>query len=486
MTASRTDGAEAWTSWLSSFPLCCAPLASCLDKRQGRSRMSDEELLMGQDDEKSIYPVVYDQPLHQPRPVAALETEFPEQDMRGKAPRRSFASGRSLFSSRKRLWSSSSSSLRRPQISAPSDFRHISSASPHIPQDPSTQNPKLRPAKQLRPRSFRPLELSIYMPDNRMSPILPSFEFPTPPERAYTQDRLDEDQPLMHQRSYSSTTSFHLPRKQPLESSPSTTEEELPPTIPRRSPGRARAYTAPQVDMIKERVANAIIEVEKLQKQIDEVIERQSIYANSRPSTPHSMARTMPDLEPMPSIPALPPAAPSFAERLNSDIVRPHTAPIKSPRSGPHRVKTPEEVSAAFKTPPRIRKDDRPPPPPLPLVLRPPLRKKKSFSRVSSWLFPGSEHNRDLSLDSVTNLPRPVKGSEGFYQVSQGEASGRRSADSVDTISTWETDEDRTVPTTHSPGSTPAMKQEEPLMSRTAIFGRNDMRPKRTSVGVAM
>ena len=198
---------------------------------------------------------------------------------------------------------------------------------------------------------------------------------------------------------------------------------------------------------------------------------------------------TTPDLEPMPSIPALPPAAPSFAERLNSNIVRPHTAPIKSPRSGPHRAKTPEEIHAAFKAPPRVRKDDRPPPPPLPLVLRPPLRKKKSFSRVSSWLFPGSEHNRDLSFDSVTNLPRPVKGSEGFYQcVSQGEASGRqrRSVDSVDTVSTWETDEGRTVPTTHSPESTPAIKQEKPLMSRTATFGINDTRSKRTSVGVAI
>ena len=135
-----------------------------------------------------------------------------------------------------------------------------------------------------------------------------------------------------------------------------------------------------------------------------------------------------PEMEPMPDIPALPPDAPSFSERLSSD--RPRTAPPKtqaqapsqaSPRGGPYEANSSRKVGG------------RVPPPPLPLRLRPPLRKKKSFSRVSSWLFLPNNgdhqhlhhphpHNRDISLDSITNLPRPVTGADGFYQVAPAPA----------------------------------------------------------------
>ncbi|KAJ4327276.1 hypothetical protein N0V84_002289 [Fusarium piperis] len=369
----------------------------------------------------------------------------------------------------------------------------------------------------------------MYEPENRVSPILPHFDAP-PFAPAFSSevssgcmsDRSEwqsdeENRPVEHQKSFSdSPMSFHFPRRQALESSPSTSQDdEIPPLIPPRARSRPRAYTSPDVDKIKERVASAMLEVEKLQKQIDDVIERQSLYTPSRPSTPHSTARTMPgmkpapwlaserlsltgvELEPMPSIPALPPAAPSFAERLTSDIDRPHTAPIRTPPTTPptkvhakppRRARTPGTPSTPTSTPPRVKRADVPLPPPLPLVLRPPLRKKKSFSRVSSWLFPGSQHSRNLSFDSVTNAPRPIKGNEGFYQVSLGETSGRRrSTESVDTVSTWESDDEgRTVPTTCSLGSTPAVSQDEPLISRFATFGRGDARPNRTSVGVAI
>ncbi|KAM5348464.1 hypothetical protein ACJ41O_008288 [Fusarium nematophilum] len=509
------------SSWLSSLPLCCAPLTSCTDKWPRRNsssstlniswpvgRLSDERLLMGQVDEKHPDPVIYDQPPHHPRPVAMPERSS-HRNVLEKSPRGS------VTSKRKRFWSfSSTSSSRRPHISAPSDFRHIYSASPQFPELPEptpSRASNLRPAKQLPHRPYRPLELSIYMPSNRVSPILPHFDMqsaiPAPSSKSASdcvsgepKYRLEEEPRLPeHQKSFSdSPMSFHFPRRQALDSSPSTSQDDdIPPLIPPKARARSRAYTSPDVEKIKERVASAMLEVEKLQKQIDDVIERQSLYSPSRPSTPHSMARTMPDLEPMPSIPALPPAAPSFAERLNSDIDRPHTAPIRSPHAPvtvslrpPRRAQTPGQPSTPPNPPLRVMRDDLPLSPPLPLVLRPPLRKKKSFSRVSSWLFPGSQHDRNLSLDSVTNAPRPIKGNEGFYQcVSLGETSGRRqSTDSVDTVTTWESDdEDRTVPTTCSMGSTPAVSQDEPLISRFATFGRNDARrPNRTSVGVAI
>lgn len=113
--------------------------------------------------------------------------------------------------------------------------------------------------------------------------------------------------------------------------------------------------------------------------------------------------------------------------------------------------------------------------PPLPLILRPPLRKKKSFSRVSNWLFPagveqqdngedveedyslttssarGRElHRRDVSSDSVTNAPRALTEKDGYYQTLPPSAifSGRRSSfDSMSDVlsatgSVYSTDEE--------------------------------------------
>lgn len=133
------------------------------------------------------------------------------------------------------------------------------------------------------------------MPNNHMSPILPCFEFSdlvAPPPPAQLNEKLDGDHQLIRQRSNSSTP-FHLPRKVASDTS-STTPDDEPPAIPVKSQNRPRAHTSPELDAIKARVAGAMIEVERLQKQIDDVVERQSVYACSRPSTSHSMARTIP------------------------------------------------------------------------------------------------------------------------------------------------------------------------------------------------
>ena len=166
----------------------------------------------------------------------------------------------------------------------------------------------------------------------------------------------------------------------------------------------------------------------------------------------------------MPDIPALPPDAPSFSERLSSD--RPRTAPSRTPTT-----------RATYQANPPRRVEGRAPPPPLPLRLRPPLRKKKSFSRVSTWLFiPGGgvgehqhqhqhqqrqKHGRDISLDSVTNLPMPVTGADGFYEVAPaprpaGRPSRPDSFDSVSSVSDWsaaDAEEAQTLPTSWSQSS---------------------------------
>ena len=224
-----------------------------------------------------------------------------------------------------------------------------------------------------------------------------------------------------------------------------------------------------------------------------------------------SLKLTFADLEPMPSIPALPPNAPSFAERLSTDG-RPHTAPSKpltTPKrevfaaDSPSTINTPSSAQTSYsrvrtESPMHFRDDymDRPLAPPLPLVLRPPLRKKKSFSRVSNWLFPGAEHQREMSMDSVTNLPMPVTDKDGYYQCVAPPADiTRTSVDTVSSTSTssWETEEEgQTVPTTTwSPGSTPTLKndtpKQTPTIERTPTFGRgnNASSHRPQSVGVA-
>ncbi len=306
--------------------------------------------------------------------------------------------------------------------------------------------------------------------------------------------------------------SFHLPRRPTAGSSPSTsTGHGSPPRIPPRS--RLRANTGRSVDHLVERIASAIIERDRLQAEIDSVVERQSIYISSRPSTayglegehdPAASSRLLsrridrPGLEPMPSIPALPAAAPSFAERLSTE--RPLTAASQSAEAAAAAAAASASASPFSPPPPRQmtpsprpshhringRPVDLPLAPPLPLVLRPPLRKKKSFSHVSNWLFPADD---GPDAGSVTTQPRPVTGRDGFYQC----VPVPTSADTLSTASSWTTDEeDRTVPTTWSPGSSPMTKLETPAPTPTAVpsdptpaFGETGSGHRPQSVGVA-
>lgn len=75
-----------------------------------------------------------------------------------------------------------SKSSGRPLISAPTDFRHLDGSGTALPQTATISRPVGRPAQiNTQPGShlrrnptFRPLQLSIYLPDNQLSP-LPDF-----------------------------------------------------------------------------------------------------------------------------------------------------------------------------------------------------------------------------------------------------------------------------------------------------------------------
>lgn len=311
MPGTHIPDADSHPSWLSPFALCLAPLASCIAWRPRRRsfpspedasttrngpRTSDQDLLVGnRTDEKVPRPPVAVQPHAHPRPDARRTMADGGRQAGG---RRSESAH--TFSSSIRRCFGSDESLRRPQISAPSGFRHLESGSSHVPSTQLTPAPRPRPSRPARPSSFRPLELSIYRSSGGMSPILPHFEFPNQPTRpgpAVLQERLDDDHQLVRYRTESPSRRFHLPRHLAAETvtlSGDPTPASSTPPVPARSQARARAHTSPELESIKARVAGAMIEAERLQQRIDHVIERQSLYAaSSRPSTAHSVAGTL-------------------------------------------------------------------------------------------------------------------------------------------------------------------------------------------------
>ena len=201
----------------------------------------------------------------------------------------SYASSRGRFSARRKL--NAYNGPRRPRnqlvISGPTDFRHVENSMPR------------------RREAYRPLELSIYLPENRLSPILPHFGADDlyfesdPSDLAYPQAV------LTHSRS-ESTLSFRIPRK-PLRSSSRASSEWTAQFKPRPDslstvellgalekalpqappPARLRAMTEPPA---YERVKSALherFELDRRLKDIDEQIEeRRSVYlSSSRPTS---------------------------------------------------------------------------------------------------------------------------------------------------------------------------------------------------------
>lgn len=344
---------------------------------------------------------------------------------------------------------------------------------------------------------FEPLQLNILSSGKELSPILPDFTFPnetTPPSLVHLPGRPYDDPSLRHDRSHSST-SFHIPRKNVAAPSSSSSPEVSPLNLASDKQTRTRTYTPSDMETIKERVASAMNEVEELQKKINDIIERQSLYTASRPSTAHSMARTLPDAAEVPILPALPPAAPSFAERLNTKVSLPNAWPVTASMHISQLEEYEETLnSTQFSQPMREEQPPPSPPPPLPLRLRPlttppPLRKKKSFSRFSTLLAQGPQRARNQSLDSITNAPRPLKGNEGYYQcVTPPRRPDRRSTDTFDTTSSWSMyDGDRSVPTAWSPQSTPSRQEDDVFLDRSATFGKNSIRgSSAVNVGLAM
>ncbi|TVY82890.1 hypothetical protein LSUE1_G005149 [Lachnellula suecica] len=471
---------EAYMSWLRSSVSCCAPL----QKQAPGSRGEFERPMRIEHHQPRLIPPPIPEPQERP------STRGSEWVSRSKSFA-SRASSRGSFSVRRKL--NAYNGPRRPRIGAPSDFRHLENAMPR------------------RNMGFRPLELSIYEPQNQLSPILPHFR---PDDLAFPSDMKDLPRPptAMTSSRSDSSLSFRIPRKAVRSSSRASSEwtahfkprpdslsaqellERLEDDLPKPPPpARLRANTEPPT---YERIKSALrerFELEQRLRDIDEVIEeRKSIYMSSRPtsratSRPRSIYSE--SQEPMPTPP---PLKASFAERVSTPPSdrRPKTAPPRNTVHIPARLKSFTEASATFSASPATSTTtsfpspppksplrefcELPPPPPLPLVLQAPhplLRKKKSFSRVSNWLSRSSsisEHGRNISLDSVTNTPKLLKEREGFYQcVDLRTMSEENRRDSVSTVSTMESEVDADGDEeTWTPESSPGREKRQGDMVR--------------------
>lgn len=153
--------------------------------------------------------------------------------------------------------------------------------------------------------------------------------------------------------------------------------------------------------------------------------------------------------EPTPSNPTLLPVGPSFAERVKAGLERLQTSPINGADVAGWQRSCPfhQDKDASKSRIPQTC-DGEPLSPPLPLVFRQLLRKKKSFSAVSTCMFAGQESAENANFKSTANKPKAAKGKDSFYQIVSGPP-GRHSDESFNSISTWHSeDEDQTAPNT--------------------------------------
>ncbi|KAI9811875.1 MAG: hypothetical protein M1827_005226 [Pycnora praestabilis] len=173
-----------YSRWLVSSIACCAPL---LEHDEKRSESRERTMKICHDQPQLIKPPnvnAYDGQAHD-----TSSHPYPQLIV-GSQPLASRASSRTSFSVRRPKTTES----RRPTISAPSDFRQVEKFS-------TTRDNG----------GFRPLELSIYLPENKLSP-LPTFseESNKPLGLEYPQ------QVLFRSRTdslLSITSTFRIPRK---------------------------------------------------------------------------------------------------------------------------------------------------------------------------------------------------------------------------------------------------------------------------------
>jgi hypothetical protein len=505
---------DAYTQWLSSAVSCCASLGDC-ERSQKLDGMPfqypiERPTLTTKGIEKPMIVLHNQQPrlIPPPRPFSQYRPSTRSSAREVLARSRDLASraaSRGSFSVRRKV--NAYNGPRRPRIGSPTDFRHVQNVMPR------------------RTERFKPLELSIYLPENRLSPILPYFgaseevlpSFPPPT--------------FAHDRSMSSSSAHLIPRK-PVYAhggsrggsfdagnapsryvdwvSPSAVDlsiqrpsldKELPafpaPARLRHEPPNHNLRASEQYTRVRS-VLKERDDLDRRLHDLDDMIERRrSVYASRPPTATATYLPPPPSKDHIPfnlfiylCFIATPPTQTSQPTIIVPILTPPSTPP--RPSSKPTlRIPHPPLRHASFTSHPPTPPDQRtyrlpvtisptePPPPPLPLTListtpYPPLRKKKSFSTVSKWLFPTPIDGADGTdaMQGITNSPRPIGKGEGFYRcVELSEAAEQKDIGfqhSSVSLSTLASEGDISAHTPSPDKSTRTQQSPEVVTPRTA------------------
>lgn len=241
---------------------------------------------------------------------------------------------------------------RRPQISAPTDFRHLESSSfsfPVVTNKEQQSQQEIQTCRKLPPPAHLQRGSVHHNIDDASGEDEKNGDYTTTaPLRVHIRNsNRDEDaceSPAMQSRHPRRLAVVEDNRSGPVNSDCHETcqksqgESARPLDIPEFS--RLRPHSSP-ADV--GRVASLKVEMEKLHAEIDSAAEgRAPLMIHSRPSTAYQMFtnKDMPQpwmlfpstFHEAPTVPAIPSTAPSFAERLC--IERPRTAP---PRTSTYR-----------------------------------------------------------------------------------------------------------------------------------------------------
>ncbi|KAI9887221.1 MAG: hypothetical protein M1823_000969 [Watsoniomyces obsoletus] len=469
---------EAYRQWLASTMVCCAPFARRRaaavheeeedDGHQGQGPVRTEAVV-----EKKEMEVCYDQPRRTAPPRPAPRHQRSESASSAltaawKARSRSLASRASSQGSLLMRRNTGTRS-RRPTIGAPSDFRRM-------PNDHSR-----------RTEGFRPLELSIYLPRNRLSP-LPDFHSPSeepadqaslaltshPPRTASVASHTPSDflitRKPIHHRSFdalSMPSAFHSDWvMQPLQPRPylstalsshevgGSARKQLP-----RLPPSARSYSH----------SEAVRHVSRKGSDTYRTLP-------ARWSRADTLDRS--DIETIPALDELPSTRSSFhmMDEFNDDgglnSLQPRVSILERPH--PLRAASSHSQLPTMPQPALVRLQASPARSSTPVQPNPALRKATpSRAHVSTWLIPipstsgevSSEENDVLSEEVVEQqsssiLKRPLTRSS-----------------TLSTLCSHSTLEDSPSPVTATPQSTPG--RPTPIRQRT--FGCGELVTLNTS-----
>lgn len=182
------------------------------------------------------------------------------------------------------------------QISAPTDFQHVAHNTFDFSPD-GAQGYTAAPSPIQRPRrvSYRPLELSICLPDNALSPLWPHLGLAAPspvreecdedtiialPPAAVLASNRDDAYILSHHQRSNSDVTLHVPRRTKSES---CSRNRLVKDQHDSVSARRRSLSAapvPSISSLVQRIASAFEDLDQLQGKIKEVNQQQSTYCN--------------------------------------------------------------------------------------------------------------------------------------------------------------------------------------------------------------